>query len=175
MTEAKMEWKGSANIWGLGDAKAAAALPKVGDKIVLGSYVGMMTKASKRASPKTGEIDIGMYGSFFGVPEDTAKPVFATHVLYLPDPIMNPLIAKVTGENRFANLVFGFTLEAVRSDKSAAKFEFQITPKFEPYQDDPMERVFKLIGRPMSAADQATARDTKDEDETKGKGKNKAK
>lgn len=170
MSETKMEWKGSANIWSLGNAKAAAELPKIGDKIVLGSYVGMMTKLSKRASPKTGEIDLGMYGSFFGVPDDKTKPVFGTHVLYLPDPVMQPLFARFSGDDRVANLIIGYDLESVRSDNSKAKFVFNLNPKFAAYQDDPMERVFKLIGRPLTAADQEAARDQTDKSEAKGKG-----
>lgn len=176
----KLIWASSANIWSFDDkakelfAKNAAKLPKDGDRLELGKYVGLMTKISKRNSPKTGEIDEGMYGSFFAVPANGGD-MWATHVLYLPDPLMGPILARFRGDDRVANLVLGYKLAAVRDTKSAAGFAFDIKPEFAPYVDDPMERIWKLLGIEATAADTAEANKQDEAAGGKGKGKGKGK
>lgn len=160
----KLVWAGSANIWSFDDknplhaiaAKDAAALAKDGDKLALGSYYGLATKVSKRVRQSTGDIDRGMYGSFFGVPAN-GSATWATHVLYLPEPVMNPVLARLEGDNRVANLIVGWDLVAVKDSKSSAGFRFDITPKFPARVDDPLERVAALAGLTLSGTDQAEA------------------
>lgn len=167
----KLVWAGSANMWSFNDknplhavdAKSAAELPKDGDRLELGCFYGLTTKPSRRIAPNTGDIVKGMYGNFFAVPANKTD-TWATHVLYLPDAIMNPILARLEGDDRVANLIVGWKLATVKNSKSAAGFQFDIQPLFPPRVDDPLERVAKLAGLTMSNIDQAEV--SKQDDKT---------
>lgn len=133
------------------NAKAAAAAPKIGDRVPLARFYGVANGVKVKEDKRTGEFHSALKGTFRALvtqPEvETNGKLFNSGLLYLPGgihemieaPLMAAEAAGETGEVKFAVDIW-----AVRNG-NAAGFSYGATILGEPRQNDPLAEMEEML------------------------------
>lgn len=137
-----IEIKSKLTIKDLDNPKKGAGLDEVGQKVVLGTLIGIATDTFTKTN-ETGDTMTGLRGQFRGIPANAERPTVEAGILWLPESVTELIESQLydeEGNRAAASVSFGYEVSSVRAT-NAAGYSFSFRPLQEPTNDDPLSRL----------------------------------
>lgn len=138
--------RNSLTIKAFGNGKLGAVLANVGDKVLIGSIAGIASGVKHGKLPDGVTPTIGITGDFEGVPAEAGKDTIRSGVCYLPEGLMNPIIAALTDEvgpdgkvtkEGAKSVLFAYEIYSVKASNPAG-FNWEFLSAMPVAENDPL-------------------------------------